>query len=310
MLKCSLEFLGRNAKVVLPLGVVVALFLPDSSDKLRFIVPWLIGLIYTVSFLRIDLRMMLADAFRPQQIVWSIAVSLLLLVIIPLILISLSLFVGVDPRYIPSVVWYAVAPPIASTAWMCGLLGLNMAVAMKIVVVTSLLSPFTGPVLASIFLGAAVPVSSIEMLTDLAVMIFGGILVAQLWQKVTGQEWIDRNDTALSGLSAVAMLLFLVPVFNGVLERSIAMPVMALHLLILTCALNFSTQAIFLLLARFSVKENTAQTNCVLAVVGGNRNVGLYYGALPPDPVFGLFTALYQVPIYLTPFILSWWLRR
>ena len=84
------------------------------------------------------------------------------------------------------------------------------------------------------------------------------------------------------------------------------MPVMVLHLLILTRALNFSTQAaIFLLLARFSGKENLVQTNCVLAVVGGNRNVGLYYGALPPDPVFGLFTALYQVPIYLTPFILS-----
>ena len=92
---------------------------------------------------------------------------------------------------------------------MCGLLGLNMTVAMKIVVVTSLLSPFTGPVLASIFLGAAVPVSSIEMLTGLAMMIFGGILVAQIWQRVTGQEWIDRHDTALSGLSAVAMLLFL-----------------------------------------------------------------------------------------------------
>ena len=306
MLKSSLEFLGCNAKVVLPLGVVVALFLPDSSEKLRFIVPWLIGLIYTVSFLRIDLRAMIADAFRPQQIFWSIAISLLLLVIIPLILISLSKFVGVDPQYIPSVVWYAVAPPIASTAWMCGLLGLNMAVAMKIVVVTSLISPFTGPMLASIFLGAAVPVSSVEMLTDLALMIFGGILAAQIWRRLTRQEWIERHDTALSGLSAVAMLLFLIPVFNGVLERSMAMPLMALQLLILTCALNFSTQAAFMLLAMFSGSDNAAATNRVLAVVGGNRNVGLYYGALPPDPIFGLFTALYQVPIYLTPFILSW----
>ena len=310
MLKSSLEFLGCNAKVVLPLGVVVALFLPDSSEKLRFIVPWLIGLIYTVSFLRIDLRAMIADAFRPQQIFWSIAISLLLLVIIPLILISLSKFVGVDPRYIPSVVWYAVAPPIASTAWMCGLLGLNMAVAMKIVVVTSLISPFTGPMLASIFLGAAVPVSSVEMLTDLALMIFGGILAAQIWRRLTGQEWIERHDTALSGLAAVAMLLFLIPVFNGVLERSMAMPLMALQLLILTCALNFSTQAAFMLLAMFSGSDNAAATNRVLAVVGGNRNVGLYYGALPPDPIFGLFTALYQVPIYLTPFILSWWRFR
>ena len=201
-------------------GVVVALFLPDSSDKLRFIVPWLIGLIYTVSFLRIDLRVMIADAFRPQQIVWSIAVSLLLLVIIPLILISLSVFVGVDPRYILCrVVCRGTAHCLNGVdvwpAWPeYGCRHENRCC------YKSAFS-FTGPVLASMFLGAAVPVSSIEMLTDLAVMIFGGILVAQIWQRVTGQEWIDRNDTALSGLSAVAMLLFLVPVFNGVLERSL-----------------------------------------------------------------------------------------
>jgi hypothetical protein len=43
----------------------------------------------------------------------------------------------------------------------------------------------------------------------------------------------------------------------------------------------------------------------VLAVLSGNRNVGLYYGALPVDPIFGMFTALYQVPLYLTPLLMS-----
>ena len=43
----------------------------------------------------------------------------------------------------------------------------------------------------------------------------------------------------------------------------------------------------------------------VMAVIAGNRNVGLYYAALPYDPVMGLFTAMYQVPLYLTPLFLG-----
>lgn len=287
--------------MILPGGIVLALFMPDSGDNLQFIVPWLIGLIYTVSFLRIDLKSMLIETIRPQQIFRNTAFSLLILLIIPIMLISICIMIGVDPDYIPSVVWYAVAPPIASTAWMCGLLGLQMSVAMRIIVMTSLLSPFTGPVLASFFLGGAVPVSSISMLFDLVLMIFGGVFVAQVWQRIAGKVWIEKNDTALSGLSALAMLVFLIPVFNGVLERFATMPAMSLQLLLLALGLNFSTQAGFLILSRLSRNQDTAETNAVLAIVTGNRNVGLYYGALPPDPIFGLFTALYQVPIYLTP---------
>ena len=304
MLVSSLEFLGRNARLVLPVGIVLAVFLPGDGGQLRVIVPFLIGLIYAVAFLQIDLKAMVTESFRPQQIAWSIAISLLILMAIPFLLMNFCLLIGIDPLYMPSVIWYAVAPPIASTAWMCGLLGLKMAVAMKIVVMTSLLSPFTGPVLASFFLGGAVPVSSLQMLFDLVMMIFGGILSPGL-EKAVGQAWIDRNATALSGLSVIAMLIFLVPVFNGVLGRFIATPEMALHLLAIAMGLNFSTQAAFMLLSRFSGNKDAADTNAVLAVVSGNRNVGLYYGALPPDPIFGLFTAMYQVPIYLTPLFIE-----
>ena len=37
----------------------------------------------------------------------------------------------------------------------------------------------------------------------------------------------------------------------------------------------------------------------------GNRNVGLYFAAPPPDPAFALFTAIYQVLLYLSPLMLG-----
>ena len=40
------------------------------------------------------------------------------------------------------------------------------------------------------------------------------------------------------------------------------------------------------------------------ALVFANRTVALYAAALPHDPRFALFVALYQVPILFTPLIL------
>ena len=290
------EFLGRHGNVSAVSG---------RGATLQFLVPWLIGLIYAVAFLRIDLQAMIKTALRPKQILWTGLIGLLILVALPLLMIGLCLIIGIDARYMPSAVWYAVAPPIASTAWMCGLLGLNMAFAIEIVVATSLISPFTGPLLARVFLGGSVPVSSSEMLIDLVVMIFGGVLAAQIWQKKVGKTWIINHDTALSGLSALAMLVFLIPVFDGVLPRIMEAPETAIHLLMLAFGLNFSTQFGFLIFTRLVSEKKTAETFAVLAVVSGNRNIGLYYGALPPDPIFGLFTALYQLPLYLTPVVVG-----
>ena len=37
----------------------------------------------------------------------------------------------------------------------------------------------------------------------------------------------------------------------------------------------------------------------------GNRNVALYLAALPPDPLFGLYVACYQLPMLFTPLVLG-----
>jgi hypothetical protein len=41
----------------------------------------------------------------------------------------------------------------------------------------------------------------------------------------------------------------------------------------------------------------------------GNRNVAIYLAALPPDPLFGLYVALYQLPMLFTPLVLGRLLR-
>jgi len=45
------------------------------------------------------------------------------------------------------------------------------------------------------------------------------------------------------------------------------------------------------------------------ALMWGNRNAGMYLAALPPDPVFGLYVAFYQLPMLFTPLVLGRILR-
>ena len=46
-----------------------------------------------------------------------------------------------------------------------------------------------------------------------------------------------------------------------------------------------------------------------LGIVWGARSVAIFFAALPPDPVFSIFVALYQIPMAGLA-MLHQWLRR
>ena len=106
------------------------------------------------------------------------------------------------------------------------------------------------------------------------------------------------------------MLLFLIPVFNGTSTQIAADPYLAIQLLCLAVLVNFGSQLFMIGTAFLFQQPHRRDSLNVMAVITGNRNVGLYYAALPYDPVMSLFTAMYQVPLYLTPLFLGWLSRR
>jgi hypothetical protein len=46
------------------------------------------------------------------------------------------------------------------------------------------------------------------------------------------------------------------------------------------------------------------ETAGATALIWGNRNAALALAALPPDPLFTLYVALYQFPMYFTPLVI------
>ncbi len=309
MLTAALSFLGRHARLALPSGIVIALLLPDIDARWDIILPLIITAIYAASMIRLDLRAALVSALRPSRLLFTIFLSSFILCAVPVIYVVLGRLFGLDALLMPSLVWYAVAPPIASTVWMCTLLGFNAGLAMEVIVLTSLAAPFTGPALASIFLHDVAVIDQLALLGRLAGMIIGGTVIALIAQRLLGREKIEQNAKVFDGLSSLAMLVFLLPVFNGTGTAVWQTPGLAFQLLLLAVVMNIGAQIILMLATAIRTKnkprERQGAALPVLAVVTGNRNVGLYFAALPPDPVFALFTAMYQIPLYLTPLILS-----
>ena len=305
MIAASLQYLGMHARLVLPVGIVMAIMLPEFKMRWDLILPVIITFIYAASLIRLDLKQCLKDAFRPRNMLRSIGLSLLILCGVPLTYAGLARLYGLGDIFMTSLVWYAVAPPIASTIWICTMLGFKAALAMEIVIISSLAAPFTGPFIASLILQDIAAIDPLPLFFKLAVMIFGGGLIAFTAQMMLGRHTIERHGDICNGLSALAMLIFLVPVFNGmggVIRSDLAL---AGYFLILATVMLFGIQIMFLLLAYLTATRNLGSVGEVLTVVTGSRNVGLYFAALPPDPAFALFTAIYQIPLYLTPLMLG-----
>ena len=181
---------------------------------------------------------------------------------------------------------------------------------MEIVLLTNLLAPVTGPFMGELLLGKAVPLSVMALSLRLGAIIFGGILLAVLAKWWLGNERISTYRGRLDGMATLLLLAFLVPVFDGVSAMVFASPLMALALAGLATALNFGHQAcVFMashLLAAARRNPSLPDGTRSVAVVSGNRNLGLYFAALPADPLFSLFVAAYQIPIYLTPMVAGW----
>ena len=303
-----LEASGRQARLVLPGGVVLALLLPDSDGMLKAMTPFILVILVASAVVRLDSFAVLRAALQPHRLFRNFLISSILLVLAPTVLVLTARGLGLDEMLLPFITWYAVAPPIATTIWMCVLLGFAAPVAMEIVVLTNILAPFTGPYLGSALLGEVVPLTSFELSLRIGSILGSGMLAALLFCKLFGAARIDANRERLDGVSTLAMLAFLVPVFDGIVGLAAGLPILALICIALACILNFGSQALILVIGRLLICQHgkLPEGTRSIAVVAGNRNLGLYYAALPADPFFSLFVAAYQLPIYLTPMIAGW----
>ena len=71
-----LSFLGKHARLCLPIGLCVALILPELGEQVRDMVPLVIIIIYASAMIRLDLGIAIRGAVQPRRILQSLGLAL------------------------------------------------------------------------------------------------------------------------------------------------------------------------------------------------------------------------------------------
>lgn len=286
-----LNFAGKQARFVLPAGAFFGLAFPDAASWLRPAFPVFLAMLYTVAMLRIDLGPILRDLASPRLALKSAGLVFAFLVVSPMAAALAARGLGAGPEIEKMLFFTFAAPPIASASAFALMVGFSGRVTLELTIFCSLAMPFAAAFTAPLIISEAIEISALTLALRSGAIIFGGFLAAMVLRRWLGRAWVEAQAAPLNGVSALLFLLFLAPVFDGAGPLIMERPGLALFCLALSSIVILGPVMLALRLPGGRAR------NGALSLVWGTRAVAIFLAALPPDPAFSLYVAIYQFPM-------------
>ncbi|MFK7754819.1 MAG: hypothetical protein AB8B51_20015 [Sedimentitalea sp.] len=299
-----LALAARHGRLVLIAGLVAGVALPGLAQVMSRYIPEMVALIMFLGTLRLsprDLRDLRTRLGRACAVVLALQLAL------PLALIAVfALFGALNSPLAMALVLLAAAPSIVGSPNIAALMGLPAAPAMQLLVLGTLILPVT--ILPLFWLMPAL--GGFETVLWAALRLLALILVAGGGALALRAALLPNPSeaarTRLDGASVIGLAVFvigLMPALSGAVGSA---PLQLVFWMIVVFVANFGAQ---ILCYRFGSPLGDARGPT--ALVAGNRNVSLFFAALPGDlmaPLL-LFLGCYQVPMFLTPILMGWLYR-
>jgi BASS family bile acid:Na+ symporter len=299
----ALGWIGKHATLLLALGVFVGLALPDLAALARPVLVPAILVMLVFSLLRLDPMAIAAAVRRPLHVLPAVGFALLLS---PVLCAAVAWAIGLDrwvgPGVVLAMVVWAASPPLASVPALASILGLDGALALMAMTLGGLLMPLTLPPIILLLIGLDLEISVSGLMLRLIGLLLLAAVAAVAIRALLGARRIEASASAIDGAFVLVMLLFAVAVMDGVTAAAVADPVRVAAIVVLVFTVSLGLQAIAYL-AFLPLGKRPATT---VALVAGNRNVAIVFGAAPAavHPDAFLYLALLQFPIYLLPALL------
>ncbi len=307
VLAAALSLVGRHGTLVAAASVFVGLAVPGLAAACKPYLGEAIVVMLTLAFLRVDPAELRRHWTRPGLIA---AATLWAMLVVPAILGSIFLAVGLNQR-MPGLYFMLVlqmsAPGLMSSPALAALLGLDVALTLATLIVSTAITPLTASLFTHVYLGTALA-SPLGFGIKLFLIIAGCALGATIIRRVTGQVFIKAQRERIDGLSVIAMFMFAVAAMDGVTDHFRTDPLLVIELTALAFALALGMIA---LTALVFLRVGRARAFAI-GLIAGNRNIGLMLAAtgfVVPD-VAWLYFAVAQFPIYLLPHLLKPLARR
>src|SRR6185437_14626241 len=182
----------------------------------------------------------------------------------------------------------AMAPTVISAATTATFLRLDNSLALLIALITNFAVPLT-----------------LRLLAIVVVALIGAIAL-RAW---LGPDRLRHNAERIDGLSIAALIVYAIPLMDGVVAHGLAEPAKLAGFVAASCAGALLTNAVMVLGCLPFLDRRSALTAGYCA---GGRNNALLMAVLPAaaDPDIFLFIAAVQVPIYVIPTLLQPIYRR
>ena len=303
----ALSLAGRHGTLVAAASVFVGLAIPGLAAACKPYLGEAIVVMLTLAFLRVDPNELFHHFTRPGLVVLATLWAMLL---VPTVLGIGFLAFGLD-QSMPGLYFMLVlqmsAPGLMSSPALAALLGLDVALTLATLIVSTAITPLTASLFTHIFLGTALA-SPFGFGLRLFLIITGCALAAAIIRRVAGPTFIAAQRERIDGLSVIAMFMFAVAAMDGVADHFRANPLLVLELTALAFALALGLIAVTALVF---LRAGRARAFAI-GLIAGNRNIGLMLAAsgfAVPD-VAWLYFALAQFPIYLLPHLLKPLVRR
>lgn len=235
----------------------------------------------------------------------TLGLVLILQLALPLGLLALLAALGVlNSVFAVALLMIAMSPAIAGSPNMVLMMGYDPAVAMRYLIVGTALLPLTVvpiliglPTLGSI---GAVIFAALRLLIVILAAAGLAFLVRHVFLRNPPHEQLRVID----GASALLLAVIVVGLMSAVNESMRSTPIEFWLWVGFVFAVNFGFQIV----AFFALRQRKDRDNlAALTVIAGNRNIALFFVALPAEVLAPLlvFIGCYQVPMYLTPLITS-----
>ncbi len=293
---------GRHASALLLAGFAIVPFLPVDAELLRPALPLLVSLATALGVARqpldpATLRRLLAPGAALRLAAWLVLTQ----AVLAFAAAGLGRLAGLDPQMLALIAVFCAAPPLSAAPNLCLMLGYDLALALRLTLLGTLLAPLMLPAALALS-GLPFEVGTLALAFRVLAILSCGIALGLLIQRHFGMARIAAEADLLNGLAALLMIVFLFPLMAGMRDAVLADPARAALLLGLALAVNLGGHLAIRGLVRLSLPPASAST---LGLVFGNRNTVLVLASLPQDPLLTLFVALMQFPIYATPFLFS-----
>ncbi len=297
-----LELLGRHGATLLIASLVFGLLLPEVADLFRPLLTPSVFAMLAFAMTRVDLSEAKSHIRKPGML---LATLFWINIVLPICLGLAVWTIGEDTLGLGlalAIVLIGAAPPIISSPALSYLLGLNGALSLTFLLLSTTLTPLITPGMTGLWIEGDMPLSPLVLAERLAILIGGSFIVAFALRRVIGLKRIQKSPGVFDGLNVVLMIIFAIALMDGIGAIFLQDPMRFLGFIALAFTLAFGMFAITT--AVFWRHDRTFATTVGYSC--GFRNIALAVGALGvavPDDTWTMF-AVVQFPIYICPLLL------